>query len=79
MPRDKKTGIVTPPKDQSFAGGFSITMMAYNSANVPQGIVTARFQYANELSDFYNQNKFRQKKKKKAGAAKGGKNKTSKP
>lgn len=64
MPRDKKTGVVTPPKDQSFKGGFSIRMMTYNFLS-PTGEKDVRFEHADELAAWYNQNRKRKPRKKK--------------
>lgn len=83
MPRDKKTGIVTPPTDQSFLGGISIEMNTY-ALTVPTGRKTARFQSGEELAAWYNQNKYRKPrrkngKKKKGKGSKAGQNQTFKP
>lgn len=54
---------IQPPEDQSFDGGFSITMDTYDfnaltgDRDRKTGRVSARFPTAEQLSDFYEQNR----------------------
>ena len=57
MPVDKKTGKMQPPKNQKFDRGFTITI------NTTSGRKTARFQHADELAIWFDQNKIVKEKK----------------
>ena len=60
---------IQPPKNQSFEGGFSITMTHYvpdaktGDRTHPVGRKSARFQFSHQMSEYYEQNRFRKFKR----------------